>query len=119
MGEPISLPVSARSHGKGDQVARDKELKDSIPLPWGLIGAIKDGGIVIALIWYLWFTQTETIPSTQREFHRAIEAERGTYTTELRNQRVHDEKRNADLAGAVKEVGKEVVGELRKLRKVD
>jgi hypothetical protein len=78
-----------------------KAAANSVPLPWGLIGVAKDFGVVVVLIWYLWFTQTSSIPNAQKEFHALLVKEREVFRSELAIQRHHDEKRTTDTIRAI------------------
>lgn len=85
-----------------------KAAANSIPLPWGIMGVLKDFGVIVVLIWYLWFTQTSSIPNTQREFHDLLIKEREVFRVELAKQREHDEKRTATMIYELKELTAEI-----------
>lgn len=86
----------------------DAAVQKTVPLTWGLFGVAKDFGIVVVLIWYLWFSQTTTMPNLQREFHELIAKEREAFRVELKIQRDHDEKRNIEIARAMTELVSEI-----------
>jgi hypothetical protein len=89
-----------------------KAAANSVPLPFGLLGIVKDFGIVVCLVWYLWFTQTSSIPETQRAFHDLLIKEREVFRIELDKQRTHDEKRNTEVVRAMTDL----VIEMRRLK---
>lgn len=92
--------MSAQQESQEIQVLQQKledVAKKTVPATWGLLLSVaKDFGIVVVLIWYLWFTQTTTIPNSQREFHDLISKEREAFRTELVEQRKHDERRSQE-----------------------
>lgn len=89
----------------------------NVPFNWALLGTLKDGGIVIVLVWYLWFSTTTTLPSMQEKFHDVVKAEREAFRAEMQAQRAFEEKRHADQTQAVRDLGREIVQELRRGRK--
>lgn len=82
-----------------------------VPMGWPIAGVFKDAGVVAVLIWFLWYTNTVTLPTTQKDFHDMMGKEREIYRSELKEQRTHDEKRNGDLIKGLSEL----TGEIRKL----
>jgi hypothetical protein len=83
-----------------------------VPLSWGLVGVAKDFGVVVSLIWFMWFAMTAALPGLLKEFRAEVQA-----------QRLHDEKRTLefavivrDLGKEVKDMGKELVAEIRRLK---
>lgn len=85
-----------------------------VPIGWPLAGVFKDLGVVGVLIWFMWYAMTTSFPSMQKSFHELIEKEREIYRVELKDQRLHDDKRNSELVKAVADM----TVELRQWRKL-
>jgi hypothetical protein len=79
----------------------------------------KDGGIVVALIWYLWFSTTTTLPQMQEKFHDLVKAERENFRVEIGAQRAFEERRHTEQVQAIREVGRDILRELRRGRGED